>query len=680
VWVEQIPGPAHEYARALVVHGSDVYVATNGSDGQTNTPVHLRKYGAAGDLVWDEPFDTGTPDYPALWADDSGVCIAGATAATLDGSPPGRFDDPVGFVRCLAADGSPLWTAYVEAQQGSRTPRVALFAVAGGHNAVYVVGTTYGLLRECGREGCVASGGWDAFIRKYSRDGVPGWTRQSGTLLVDYFGGVSVDQSGEVSVWGVEYGPSTPPEITVHLLRYAANGTLRQSATLPLEAQLLYDAGFAESTFCLASRPLSGTATQIRCYAWERRAGPQLVLLDLLPDASVSDVVALPSGLLVAGQVYPPLPGQAGAGYFDGFVRRYDGEQETWTLQLGTPDRDEASAVAQDASRIFVAGSTMGTMAPPTGEPTPGGTDAYVARLAEPFSAHAGGPYSVEEGSSVTLAATAVAVDYGQTLTYSWDLDGDETTFEAPGQTVTYSAADDGPVTVRVRVTDEYSLGTAEAAATVTVANVLPVVDAGEDAVLRPWQLLSRRGAFTDPGADEWTATVDYGDLSDSTVQALSDRSFTLEHSYATPGTYTVTVTVTDGDGGSGTDRFVVVVSGGAVTIQELIQAIESLVQDHVLNPGQGNSFITKLRAAQAALDAGDAWTAVERLRAFINEVEAYENARILTGAQAKDLVDMARAVIASISRPAFSSPSRLRRRPGSRRPGVLMHSHHAGS
>ena len=91
-------------------------------------------------------------------------------------------------------------------------------------------------------------------------------------------------------------------------------------------------------------------------------------------------------------------------------------------------------------------------------------------------------------------------------------------------------------------------------------------------------------------------------------------------------------------------------------------------------------SFITKLQEAQAALDAGDTRTAVETLQAFINEVNAYENAGILDATQASYLVEMARTVIASISEPALPSPNRLRRRPGSRRPGVLMHSHHAGS
>ena len=44
-------------------------------------------------------------------------------------------------------------------------------------------------------------------------------------------------------------------------------------------------------------------------------------------------------------------------------------------------------------------------------------------------------------------------------------------------------------------------------------------------------------GRFTDPGADTWTATVDYGD--GSGVQPLvvePDNRLVFEHSYSKPG------------------------------------------------------------------------------------------------------------------------------------------------
>ncbi|WP_109506946.1 ExeM/NucH family extracellular endonuclease [Nocardioides speluncae] len=68
----------------------------------------------------------------------------------------------------------------------------------------------------------------------------------------------------------------------------------------------------------------------------------------------------------------------------------------------------------------------------------------------------AGGPYSVVEGSTVTVTATGSDPDNG-TLTYAWDLDNNGS-FETAGQSATFSAAGiEAPAsrTIAVRVTDD---------------------------------------------------------------------------------------------------------------------------------------------------------------------------------------------------------------------------------
>jgi hypothetical protein len=88
-------------------------------------------------------------------------------------------------------------------------------------------------------------------------------------------------------------------------------------------------------------------------------------------------------------------------------------------------------------------------------------------------TADAAGPYSVAEGSSVSLAATGADLN-GDSLSYAWDLDNDGT-FETAGQGVTFSAASlDGPSThtVAVRVSDGDASTTDQA--TVNVTNVAP--------------------------------------------------------------------------------------------------------------------------------------------------------------------------------------------------------------
>src|SRR5262249_22507585 len=68
-------------------------------------------------------------------------------------------------------------------------------------------------------------------------------------------------------------------------------------------------------------------------------------------------------------------------------------------------------------------------------------------------------------------------------------------------------------------------------------------------------------GVFTDPGPDTWTATVDYGDGQGPVPLSLNpDRTFNLNHTYLTDGTYAVTVNVNDGTD-TGTDTLVYTVN-----------------------------------------------------------------------------------------------------------------------
>jgi hypothetical protein len=100
--------------------------------------------------------------------------------------------------------------------------------------------------------------------------------------------------------------------------------------------------------------------------------------------------------------------------------------------------------------------------------------DPSVARIAfnEPPTVSAGGPYSVNEGSSITLTASGTDPE-GSALTYAWDLD-DNGSFETPGQSVSFSR-DDGPASpvVHVQASDETGQ-TAVATTTVDVLNVPP--------------------------------------------------------------------------------------------------------------------------------------------------------------------------------------------------------------
>ena len=180
-----------------------------------------------------------------------------------------------------------------------------------------------------------------------------------------------------------------------------------------------------------------------------------------------------------------------------------------------------------------------------------------------------GGPYTVGEGSGLTLSAGASADTDGTIIKYEWDLSYDNFSgflVDGVGEQVAFPAqADEGsPNTRRValRVTDD-NFATHTTIFTITVNNVAPTVAPIADATVAPGTAFTAGGSFTDPGtSDTFTATVNYGDGPNQTLTLNPDKTFALNHAYATPGTYTVTVTVRDNDGGQGTETFVVTVRG----------------------------------------------------------------------------------------------------------------------
>ena len=84
--------------------------------------------------------------------------------------------------------------------------------------------------------------------------------------------------------------------------------------------------------------------------------------------------------------------------------------------------------------------------------------------------ADAGGPYSVNEGDSVTLDGTGSSDPNGDLLTYAWDFDADGVFDDATGPNPVFSGADDGVVTVALRVTDPDGLSGTDSAV-VTIRN-----------------------------------------------------------------------------------------------------------------------------------------------------------------------------------------------------------------
>lgn len=209
------------------------------------------------------------------------------------------------------------------------------------------------------------------------------------------------------------------------------------------------------------------------------------------------------------------------------------------------------------------------------------GTDTFVVDVANvPPSVDLGGPGAVDEGATWTrvgawsdpgLADVVTAtVDYGAGA-------GPEPLALDPEGTFTLAHAwpGDGDTTVTVRLFDGADPG--EDSIVVTVANVAPVVTATAPTTVTEGASLTVSASFVDPGADTWTASIDWGDGgAPATVPVKPDKTLVASHTYLDDGEHTVVVTVHDGVA-SGSDSVAVEVTnappvvsaGGSVTLSE---------------------------------------------------------------------------------------------------------------
>jgi hypothetical protein len=154
---------------------------------------------------------------------------------------------------------------------------------------------------------------------------------------------------------------------------------------------------------------------------------------------------------------------------------------------------------ADGAGNMFIAGGLSGTgdFEPDTGRyPLSGGAGTgFVAKLSpmigvsakptnsNPINQSAGGPYTIFEGDSLTVKASAKDLD-GDALRYSWDLNGDGVFGDTNGATVTLTPArmaalglgdsKADPVNIKVRVWDGVNLKV-EATSTLTILNLAPI-------------------------------------------------------------------------------------------------------------------------------------------------------------------------------------------------------------
>ena len=173
---------------------------------------------------------------------------------------------------------------------------------------------------------------------------------------------------------------------------------------------------------------------------------------------------------------------------------------------------------------------------------------------------------TINEGGSVALTVIFTDSDLVDTqqIVIDWGDGVTETFTKAPGTHVlNHTYADDSAIDYTITATVEDTAKASDSATTtVTVNNVAPDVNPAKGFTATEDIAFIYNGSFSDPGADTWTATVDYGDGSGVQVLTLTGQTFQLNHTYDRGGNFVVTVVVTDDEGAVASENFNVNVGG----------------------------------------------------------------------------------------------------------------------
>jgi hypothetical protein len=207
----------------------NVYISgvTTGSLGGTNqgwSDAFAAKYSAQGVFLWTTQLGTSGDDVSLGVATDGdgNVYISGWTDGSLGGANAGNAD---AWVAKYSAAGTLLWIM----QLGTSGLDLESGVAIDGAGNVYISGWTDGSLGGANR------GNADAWVTKYSAEGVLLWTRQLGSPAWDESLGVATDGAGNVYISGWtdgSLGGANRGREDGWLAKYSAAGVLRWTRQL----------------------------------------------------------------------------------------------------------------------------------------------------------------------------------------------------------------------------------------------------------------------------------------------------------------------------------------------------------------------------------------------------------------------------------------------------------------
>jgi PKD repeat protein len=192
-----------------------------------------------------------------------------------------------------------------------------------------------------------------------------------------------------------------------------------------------------------------------------------------------------------------------------------------------------------------------------------------------PPEAASNGPYNSFEGTPVIFTGNHTDPGPLDTHSYEWDLDYDGATFspDATGNLVQKTWYDDYTGNIALRVTDDDG-GWDLDATTVTIVNVPPTADAGEDKEGYEVSTFTFNGSFFDPGTGD-THTFEWDFNYDGSVFDVDANGQEVSNTWIDDFDGYVALRVTDDDGGVGMDTAHVLVRNVPPSVELEVLPIE---------------------------------------------------------------------------------------------------------
>ena len=213
-WTKQFGTSGFDYANAVAVSGSSVYVAGSTADGTaSNYTAYLAKFNSSGTQLWSRSFGSSADDYATDVAVDSSgnIYVVGYTYGAITGSNGGGTDM---FVRKYNTSGNVVWT-----RQFHFSNRDEAYGVAVNGTSVFVLGEAY--------YDAANSRDIDVRLIKLTTSGSLGYSYGYGSTLDQYASDVSV-VNGAIFVSGYEIG--SEGEYGGFVTRYDGSGTEQWTA------------------------------------------------------------------------------------------------------------------------------------------------------------------------------------------------------------------------------------------------------------------------------------------------------------------------------------------------------------------------------------------------------------------------------------------------------------------